>query len=177
MTPQPPAYSPAFAPPPPSQPANDPFAALGGGIPSSASPAPGAAPAAAAPPKPTVSNDDDEWNFASALPPSAPSQPKEHRLMVSNNNLRVDMVAGRTSASPNALNISFAFSNNTASQISELHFQIAVTKVRDHSASLFFFCPTIYVYSMFANPGYCRAMNSSSNPRPAVSWPPSRVAA
>ena len=136
MTPQPQAQGPqqsAFAPP---QPANDPFAALGAAIPSS-SPAPAAAAAATAavapPPKPTVSSEEDEWNFASALPPETPSKPKEHRLTVSDTSLRIEMVAGRSSAEPNALNINFAFSNNTPSPISELHFQLAVTKVSLHS--------------------------------------------
>lgn len=130
MTPQPPAQpqqsafaAPAAAP----QPAADPFAALAGTVPSTQP--------AAAPPQPAVSNEEDEWNFSSALPPEAPSKPKEHRLTVSNTNIRIDMLAGRGANGPNALNINFAFSNNTASPVSELHYQLAVTKVRFYPLS------------------------------------------
>lgn len=126
MTPQPQGtQQSAFAPP---QPVNDPFAALGAAMPARQSPAP--APAISSPPQPSVSNDDDEWNFSSALPPEAPSKPKEHRATVSNSNLRIDMLAGRSPAvGANAINMLFAFTNNTASPLSELHFQLAVTKV------------------------------------------------
>ena len=132
MTPQPPNYqNPSPAPAAAPQPAVDPFAALTGGV--SAQPAPAPAPTpVAAPPQPTVSNEEDEWNFASALPPEAPGKPKEHRLTVSNTNIRINMLAGRGAGGPNALNIKFAFTNNTASPVSELHFQLAVTKVRSH---------------------------------------------
>jgi len=126
-TPKPPAYTTsAFAAPAaPSQAPNDPFAALAP-LSSSSTPAPAAAPAPAA-----VSNDDDEWSFSSALPPeAAPAQPKEHRAVVSNTALKVDMVAVRSLAngpSP-AISMQFAFSNNTAQPITEVHFQLAVTK-------------------------------------------------
>lgn len=128
MTPQPPAQGSqqsAFAPP---QPANDPFAAFGAAIPSS-SPAPAGAIATPPPPRPTVSNEDDEWNFSSALPPETPAKPKEHRLTISNTGIRIDMVAGRSTANPNPMNLHFAFSNNTTAPVGELHFQLAVTKV------------------------------------------------
>jgi hypothetical protein len=107
---------------PPPQPASDPFAALSAGLSSSqrASPAPPQAPAA--------SNDDDEWSFSSALPPE-PAKPKEHQATVSNTNLRIELRATRSPAAANAINIVFAFSNNIAQPISELHFQLAVTKV------------------------------------------------
>lgn len=77
-------------------------------------------------------NDDDEWSFSSALPPEAtPAQPKEHRAVVSNTALKVDMVAVRSlSNGPSpAISMQFAFSNNTAQPITEVHFQLAVTKV------------------------------------------------
>ncbi|UPK89629.1 hypothetical protein LCI18_000564 [Fusarium solani-melongenae] len=110
----------AHAPPP--QPASDPFAALGAGLSSSqrASPAP-------PPQAPATSNDDDEWSFSSALPPE-PAKPKEHQATVSNTNLRIELRAIRSPAAANAINIVFAFSNNIAQPISELHFQLAVTK-------------------------------------------------
>ncbi|POR34882.1 ADP-ribosylation factor-binding protein GGA2 [Tolypocladium paradoxum] len=116
-TPQPAAHQ---QPQPPAlQPASDPFAVLGA---SNTPP----------PPKPTVSNEDDEWNFSSSLPseslpPEAPTRPREHRSTVSDTNLRTELVAKRVGAN-NSINIVFAFTNNTAQPISELHFQLAVTK-------------------------------------------------
>lgn len=124
-TPQPPNYQQsAFA--APAQ-AADPFAALsspnfGTGFPNapkSATPAPAPAPQA---------NDDDEWNFASALPADTPALPRENRAVVNNTSLKIDMLANRTTGSSNSINLLFAFSNNTAQPISELHFQLAVTK-------------------------------------------------
>ncbi|KAM0301719.1 hypothetical protein HYE67_004520 [Fusarium culmorum] len=119
-TPQPPLQQ---QPAPPSQPASDPFAMLGAGSMSSqrASPAPPQQQLAAA------SNDDDEWSFSSALPPE-PSKPKEHQATVSNTNVKVEMIARRAPGNENAINIIFAFSNNVPQPISELHFQLAVTK-------------------------------------------------
>lgn len=128
-TPQPPNYQQsAFA--APAQ-AADPFAALsssnfGTGFPNaskSATPAPAPAPAPA-----PQANDDDEWNFASALPADTPALPREHRALVNNTSLKIDMLANRTTGSSNSINLLFAFSNNTAQAISELHFQLAVTK-------------------------------------------------
>ncbi|KAH8888598.1 ADP-ribosylation factor-binding protein GGA1 [Thozetella sp. PMI_491] len=109
----------AFA--PPSKPASaDPFAALGS--PSfSSSKQPSPVPAAAA-------NDDDEWSFSSALPVEAPVLPREHKVVVSNTGLKIDMLANRVTAGAAAINILVAFSNNTAQPVSELHFQLAVTK-------------------------------------------------
>jgi ADP-ribosylation factor-binding protein GGA len=119
VTPQP--QQSAFQPP---QPTADPFASLG----QSSTLAKSAAP----PPQPSVSNDDDEWSFSSALPPEAP-KPKEHRAMVSSTDLRIDFQARRDAKSNSAMHLIFSFSNNTAQPISELHFQIAVTKVNDDS--------------------------------------------
>ncbi|KAL7892896.1 VHS domain-containing protein [Trichoderma sp. SZMC 28014] len=81
-------------------------------------------------PKPAaVSNDDDEWNFSSALPTEqAPAKPTEHKGTAGNSSLRTDFLAKRSTAVSNSINIVFAFSNNTAQPINELHFQLAVTK-------------------------------------------------
>lgn len=111
-------------PPPPSQPASDPFAILGAGNFNSQRASP-------APPQPQpapTANDDDEWNFSSALPPE-PSKPKEHQAVVSNTNVKIEMIARRAPGNENAINIVFAFSNNVAQPIGEFHFQLAVTKV------------------------------------------------
>ncbi|KAH6606214.1 vhs domain-containing [Trichoderma cornu-damae] len=83
-------------------------------------------------PKPAAvsNNDDDEWSFSSALPaePPAPAKPTEHKATAGNTSLRTDFLAKRSTAVSNAINIVFAFSNNTAQPINELHFQLAVTK-------------------------------------------------
>ncbi|KAL2128118.1 hypothetical protein VTI74DRAFT_9641 [Chaetomium olivicolor] len=116
-TPQPPQRS-AFSPPTQSPAPTDPFAALASLSPKPATPAQPAA----------VSNDDDEWNFSSALPPEVPQVPKEHKAVVSNTNLKIDMLANRTIDTDPSISLLFSFTNNTAQQISELHFQLAVTK-------------------------------------------------
>ncbi|KAF5018888.1 hypothetical protein F66182_9122 [Fusarium sp. NRRL 66182] len=117
-TPQPPLQQ---QPAPPSQPASDPFTVLGAG-------SFGSQRASPAPPQPAaVSNDDDEWSFSSALPPE-PSKPKEHQATVSNTNVKIEMIAKRAPGSENAINMVFAFSNNVSQPVSELHFQLAVTK-------------------------------------------------
>ncbi|CAN8104942.1 unnamed protein product [Discula destructiva] len=119
-TPQPPNYS-SSAFNPPTAPASDPFA----GLASPKFPQAGTAPAPA-----SQANDDDEWSFASALPTEAPAAalPQEQRVGVSNTGLKIDLLANRTTAASNSINLLFAFSNNTAQPISELHFQLAVTK-------------------------------------------------
>jgi ADP-ribosylation factor-binding protein GGA len=114
----------AFAPPKATTPSNDPFAAL-------ASPQFASKPTT---PKPAVpvqaaSNDDDEWSFSSALPSETPSLPKEHSAAVKEGELRIDMKAARSTHAPNAIALSFAFSNTTSQPIDQLHFELAVTKV------------------------------------------------
>lgn len=120
-TPQPQASS-AFKSPQSQHPAADPFAALASvGTPSqSTTPAPQAA----------AANDDDEWNFASALPAQAsPSIPREHKATVCNGDIKVEMFAKRSAGSSSAVQLLFSFSNNTAQPIQQVHFQTAVVKV------------------------------------------------
>ncbi|KAK8044218.1 hypothetical protein PG993_004242 [Apiospora rasikravindrae] len=128
-TPQPQALS-AFSQPP--QKAADPFAALTspmfGSKPATPQPSAMAAAPPPAAPAPEAANEDDEWSFSSALPPEAPSLPKDHAAVVKPGEVQIDMKAARSVQSPNALALSFAFSNNTAQPVSELHFQLAVTK-------------------------------------------------
>ncbi|KAJ0168036.1 putative ADP-ribosylation factor-binding protein C25H2.16c [Colletotrichum tanaceti] len=126
-TPQPSGMS-AFRPPQQQTSAsNDPFAALSSPVFSSKPATPAPPPAAAAPPA-AGTNDDDEWSFSSALPPpETPSQPKEHKAIVSDSIVKIEMIAGRTGTG-NALNLSFAFSNTSAQPITELHYQLAATK-------------------------------------------------
>lgn len=130
-TPQPQAPS-AFS-QPSQKPAADPFAALTSPMFGSkpATPQPQAMAAAPAPvPAPAAAtNEDDEWSFSSALPPEVPSLPKDHAAVVKTGEVQIDMKAARSVQSPNALALSFAFSSNAAQPVSELHFQLAVTKV------------------------------------------------
>ncbi|KAM0285463.1 hypothetical protein ACHAQH_001412 [Verticillium albo-atrum] len=123
-TPQPQANY-IFNKPPPPVPASDPFAALGASFspPQSTTPVPAAAPAKA----PAASNDDDEWSFSSALP-QAPAQPREHKTIISDGGVKIEMLANRNTENSSAMNIVFAFSNNTAQPVTELHYQVAVTK-------------------------------------------------
>ncbi|KAJ5625644.1 hypothetical protein N7510_001953 [Penicillium lagena] len=140
--------APRASPQPPSQatppPAADPFASL-----ISASPRPGAspfpAPAAAAPAasgssalldlvgdqqsakQPAAAAEDDEWNFASSLPPSS-ALPASNKVQVLNSQLRVDFAVRRLPGQPRQIQIAAVFSNTTSQAISELHFQVAVEK-------------------------------------------------
>lgn len=121
-TPQPHlAQQSAFSNPPPQKttPSNDPFAAL-------ASPQFSSKPATPKPSAPAATADDDEWSFSSALPPE-PSLPKEHQVTFKDGPLKIDLKATRSST-PSALSLIFLFSNTTAAPITNLHFQLAVTK-------------------------------------------------
>ncbi|KAK7976314.1 hypothetical protein PG989_014777 [Apiospora arundinis] len=124
-TPQPQGPS-AFSQPPPQKATADPFAALTspmfGSKPST--PQPTAMAAAPAPAPAAAANEDDEWSFSSALPVETPSSPKTMPPL----SRQIDMKAARSIQSQNALALSFAFSSNTAQPVSELHFQLAVTK-------------------------------------------------
>lgn len=117
-----------FTPPPPQQqkPPTDPFASLIGVSPST-TPAPARSPAQAqAPaPPPAASNDDDEWVFSSALPPEVP---QEYSSTICNTGLTITLNAARKHG-PNALSLLFWFSNNTAQEFTELHYQLAAQKV------------------------------------------------
>ncbi|KAH7349601.1 VHS domain-containing protein [Plectosphaerella cucumerina] len=125
-TPQPPASSAFKAPQPAAAAASDPFAALGAASFTSQKSPPPTSSAFQAPAQ--TSNDDDEWSFSSALPAETPSVPREHRAVVSNAGVKIELLANRTPANPSPLTLTFAFSNNTAQPISELHYQLAVTK-------------------------------------------------
>ncbi|KAK3321633.1 VHS domain-containing protein [Apodospora peruviana] len=137
-TPQPPLSmrGSTFAPPSKQQPAADPFASLGSQSFSPSSKPPPAASSPAPPPSRAAAggaalvntnNDDDEWSFSSALPPEA-GKPREYRTTISNTSLKIDLLASRAVATSPNLDLLFTFTNNTASQVSELHFQLAVTK-------------------------------------------------
>lgn len=124
-TPQLPAAS-AFSAPPKPAPASDPFSILSTtskpATPKPSTPQPSSTLATQ-----VATNDDDEWSFSSALP----SMPSEHKAVVSNTSLKIELTACRPSspALRNAMQLYFYFGNNTDLPISDLHFQLAVTKV------------------------------------------------
>lgn len=72
--------------------------------------------------------EDDEWNFASSLPPSN-ALPSTNKVQVLDSQLRIDFVARRVPSSPRQIHIQAVFSNTTTQPIGELHFQVAVEKV------------------------------------------------
>ncbi|TLD28885.1 hypothetical protein PspLS_03432 [Pyricularia sp. CBS 133598] len=132
-TPQPPNYqSSLFAPPPKST--TDPFAALASPSAFSSKPStPAHVTQAFQPPAPaataTDANDDDEWAFSSALPPeAAPQLPQEQKAVLADQGLKIELIAKRPTPGANSVRLHFAFSNNTATPLSELHFQSAVPK-------------------------------------------------
>ncbi|KAJ6163962.1 hypothetical protein N7470_002634 [Penicillium chermesinum] len=124
--------------------ASDPFASLVSASPRPAGSAfqPPAAPAqpasaslldlaggSSAPPQ-SVGNaapEEDEWNFASSLPPSS-ALPAQNEIQVLKSQLRVDFQARRVPTSPRQIHIKAVFSNNTSQPIGGLHFQVAVEK-------------------------------------------------
>jgi len=106
----------------------DPFAALASSRQSApkspsmfdfANPKPPVAPAA-----PDTTGDDDEWAFASALP-----EPQSNTIKVSDTALQVMLHASREPATPASIAISLSYSNKTDQSISDLEFQLAVSKV------------------------------------------------
>ncbi len=122
-TPQPNYQSSVFAPPP--KPQEDPFAALVSPTFSSKPATPTPARAASA----TVTNEEDEWSFSSALPLEASLVPREHSAVVTNGPVKIELLASRSVGAPNAMNLMFSLTNNTAHPIFEVHFETAVTKV------------------------------------------------
>lgn len=105
-----------------AQPQSVPLASL------TAKPAQPASPAAAA-------STDDEWTFTSALPP----QPAPvHRLTVSDSTVRIIFDVARPATTASSISFESKISNNTADQITDLTFQLAVTKV----SSFFLFFPS-----------------------------------
>ncbi|KAK4653600.1 ARF-binding protein [Podospora pseudocomata] len=115
-TPKP--VSSAFSPPASKPVSNDPFAQLA---------SLGSKPATPTPAAPQ-NNDDDEWSFSSALPPEAPAQPREHTAVINNTNLKIDFKAFRAAEGQPPVDLLMLFSNNTPFPVTELHFQLAVTK-------------------------------------------------
>lgn len=72
---------------------------------------------------------DDEWDFASSLPTSN-ALPSRNTITVLNSQIHVNIGASRAPTQPNRILATAFFSNNTPQAITELHFQVAVEKVR-----------------------------------------------
>jgi ADP-ribosylation factor-binding protein GGA len=86
----------------------------------------------------TTESQDDEWNFASALPVQTPST-----LTLTNSSIQIAWELSRSATNPSIIEIKSKISNNTASPVSNFTFQVAVTKVSTRQ--------TLFRYS-FANP-------------------------
>jgi len=67
---------------------------------------------------------DDEWNFASALPPAGPTT-----FTITNSSINITWELSRDPA--DHISIKQTISNNTPAQVTGLTFQVAVTKVSD----------------------------------------------
>ncbi|KAI9729345.1 MAG: hypothetical protein M1834_006868 [Cirrosporium novae-zelandiae] len=81
------------------------------------------------PSQPPSTTADDEWNFASALPPEQET-PKTNTLTLKASPIRIIFTASRINnpALPNSIEIQGRFENATNVAVSELRFQIAVEK-------------------------------------------------
>lgn len=101
-----------------AQPASDPFAALT---------APIRFDLANAQPAAAVSANDDEWSFASALPEEN-GRPTSNDIVVTDNVLKIVLHATRQSGADSVIIMTAKFSNKQAQPVSELTFQVAVTK-------------------------------------------------
>ncbi|KAJ5615922.1 hypothetical protein N7537_001036 [Penicillium hordei] len=71
--------------------------------------------------------EDDEWDFASALPASN-ALPSTNKIQVLNSQLCVDFAARRVPNQPRQIHVVAIFSNTTSQRIGDLHFQVAVEK-------------------------------------------------
>jgi ADP-ribosylation factor-binding protein GGA len=130
----------------PHQPTSDPFAALAT-PPRQSTPQQNQAPvsksifdfAKAAPLATTIppapANDDDEWSFSSALPESN-GLPSSKSITITDTTINISLHATRKSPSDPIITLNVKFSSKVAQLITELTFQVAVTKV---SHRIFFF--------------------------------------
>ncbi len=92
--------------------------------------------------------DEEEWTFASALPEGSGSLPASNDVTVTNSAINVVFAVSRPTSGEHSLRIIAQFTNNTAQMISDVTFQVAVTRVsipRNHllfpnsSYSLYYF--------------------------------------
>lgn len=81
----------------------------------------------------TNSGDNEEWTFASSLPETS-ALPASSELTVTNSAVNIVFSVTRPSSAVPSLSILARFSNTTSQPISDLAFQVAVTKVRAMSS-------------------------------------------
>jgi len=118
-------------------PASDPFATLGSPLRNVTPQPPSSAlrstfdfsqPASPAPPTPAIAAaDDDDWAFSSALPESN-GLPSSHDITVTDTSVNVTVRASRKTPSDPVIALNASFSSKVAYLITELEFQVAVTK-------------------------------------------------
>jgi ADP-ribosylation factor-binding protein GGA len=72
----------------------------------------------------TTAAQDDEWNFASALPVSSTST-----LVLTNSTLQISWQFSRPANQQDVIEIKSKMSNNTSSPISDVTLQVAASKV------------------------------------------------
>jgi ADP-ribosylation factor-binding protein GGA len=82
--------------------------------------------ATAIPPAPA--NDDEEWSFSSALPESN-GLPSSNSVIITDSTINISLHAARKSPSDPIITLTVKFSNKVAQLVTELTFQVAVTKV------------------------------------------------
>jgi len=85
-------------------------------------------------PAPKSADDEEEWAFSSALPESN-GLPSSNDITVVNSILLIELHATRTSPSDAAITMTVQFSSKVVQPISELTFQVAVTKVSSPSTT------------------------------------------
>jgi ADP-ribosylation factor-binding protein GGA len=79
--------------------------------------------------QPTTSADAEEWTFSSSLPVTNTIPPSSNEITVTNSTVHVLFEVTRPPTSETAILIRARFSNITPQPISDLTFQVAVTKV------------------------------------------------
>lgn len=97
----------------------------------------GGAPSASAGAQPTAptttvakeSDGDEEWSFTSSLPEN--SLPTTNQVRVLNSSLTIDFASRRSVTNDRQIQIVALFSNATGQPLTELHFQVAVEKVKN----------------------------------------------
>lgn len=72
--------------------------------------------------------EEEEWTFASALPEGS-ELPASNDITVTNSAVNVVFAVSRPASGEHSLRIITQFTNNTAHMISDVTFQVAVTKV------------------------------------------------
>jgi ADP-ribosylation factor-binding protein GGA len=83
-------------------------------------------------PAPAVADDEEEWAFSSALPESN-GLPSSNHITVADSTLLIELHATRKSPSDTAITMTVQFSSKAVQPISELTFQVAVTRVSSPS--------------------------------------------